>query len=156
MHLSRPHINSYPIKKTGYYCVFTEPFTTDEYSAVAVFRNAYGELPATQVPKLPFYGGVTILYAVVAIYWGFLYYMHRHDILAVQNYITAILVFLVVEMLLTWAFYGQFSFLALSVLASLDLSLSSSLRSIFSSFSLCPSCSAQSPRPFFLPFVSVY
>ncbi|KKA27368.1 hypothetical protein TD95_004927 [Thielaviopsis punctulata] len=105
VHLNNPHVNSYPIKKTGYYCVFTEPFTTEKYDAVAVFRNAYGELPATQVPKLPFYGGITILYAVVAIYWGFLYYMHRHDILAVQNYITAILVFLVVEMLLTWAFY---------------------------------------------------
>ncbi|KAL2886223.1 Membrane protein PTM1 [Ceratocystis lukuohia] len=105
VHLKDPHVNMYPITKTGYYCVFTEPFTDDDYNAAAVFRNAYGELPATQVPKLPFYGGITILYALVAVYWGFLYYMHRHDILAVQNYITAILVFLVVEMLLTWAFY---------------------------------------------------
>ena len=62
------------------------------------FREAYGELPATQIPKLPFYGGITILYAVVAVYvfpfsginissslmisrfWGFLYYQHRYDI----------------------------------------------------------------------------
>jgi hypothetical protein len=34
-----------------------------------------------------------------------LYFQNRHDILAVQNYITAILVFLVVEMLMTWGFY---------------------------------------------------
>ena len=40
-------------------------------------------------------------------FWGFLYYQHRQDILAVQNYITAILVFLVVEMLMTWGFYGE-------------------------------------------------
>jgi hypothetical protein len=32
---------------------------------------------------------------------------HRHDILAVQNYITAIIIFLIVEMLMTWGFYGE-------------------------------------------------
>ncbi|CAI4217979.1 unnamed protein product [Parascedosporium putredinis] len=105
VHLKDPHTKVYPIKKTGYYCVLTEAFTGDEYQAVAVFRNAYGELPATQVPKLPFYGGMTILYALVSAFWAFLYFQHRHDILAVQNYITAILVFLVVEMLMTWGFY---------------------------------------------------
>jgi hypothetical protein len=56
-------------------------------------------------------------------FWGFLYYQHRHDIrkltrsdllepnshciVPVQNYITAILLFLVVEMLMTWGFYGE-------------------------------------------------
>ena len=32
------------------------------------FREAYGELPASQIPKLPFYGGITILYAVIVVY----------------------------------------------------------------------------------------
>ncbi|ERS96988.1 uncharacterized protein SPSK_02343 [Sporothrix schenckii 1099-18] len=96
---------NYSIKKTGYYCVVTAPFQATDYGAVIEFRNAYGELPATQIPKLPFYGGITILYAVVAVFWGFLYYQHRADILAVQNYITAILIFLVFEMLMTWGFY---------------------------------------------------
>ncbi|KAK7418876.1 Membrane protein ptm1 [Neonectria magnoliae] len=105
VHLKEGGSVKYSIKKTGYYCVVTDGFTTKEYSAVVEFRNAYGELQATQIPKLPFYGGITILYALVAVYWGFLYYQHRHDILAVQNYITAILVFLVVEMILTWGFY---------------------------------------------------
>lgn len=49
---------------------------------------------------------MTIVYILLAAYWGFLYYQHRSDILAVQNYITAILGFLVVEMLMTWGFYG--------------------------------------------------
>lgn len=35
---------------------------------VVEFREAYGELPATQIPKLPFYGGITIVYALVAVY----------------------------------------------------------------------------------------
>lgn len=105
VHLKEPGAVKYAIKKTGYYCVVTDGYNTEEYSAVVEFRNAYGELQATQIPKLPFYGGITILYALLAVYWGFLYYQHRHDILAVQNYITAILVFLVVEMVLTWGFY---------------------------------------------------
>ena len=48
---------------------------------------------------------MTIVYAVLAIFWGFLYAQNRHDILAVQNYITAIIVFLIIEQLMTWGFY---------------------------------------------------
>ncbi|KAI0014009.1 lung seven transmembrane receptor-domain-containing protein [Xylariaceae sp. FL0662B] len=95
----------YLVNKTGYYCVAAYSYNTKDFMGVVEFREAYGELPATQIPKLPFYGGITILYAVVAVFWGFLYYQHRYDILPVQNYITAILVFLVVEMLMTWGFY---------------------------------------------------
>ncbi|TDZ18635.1 Membrane protein PTM1 [Colletotrichum sidae] len=105
IHIKDPKPTKYMIQKTGYYCVLTDRFTANEYTAIVEFRNAYGELPATQIPKLPFYGGITILYALVAVFWGFLYYQHRHDILPVQNYITAILIFLVVEMLMTWGFY---------------------------------------------------
>jgi hypothetical protein len=92
--------------KTGYYCVATAAYANGiEYEAIVTFRNAYGELQAAQIAKLPFYGGITIVYFVVLAFWGFLYFQNRHDILAVQNYITAILVFLVVEMLMTWGFY---------------------------------------------------
>ncbi|KAI6091908.1 lung seven transmembrane receptor-domain-containing protein [Hypoxylon rubiginosum] len=105
IHLKAAVPINYPIKKTGYYCIAAYGFNTKDFTGIVEFREAYGELPATQIPKLPFYGGITILYAVVAVFWGFLYYQHRYDILPVQNYITAILVFLVVEMLMTWGFY---------------------------------------------------
>ncbi|KAI1490866.1 lung seven transmembrane receptor-domain-containing protein [Biscogniauxia mediterranea] len=105
IHLKNPVTIDYPIKKTGYYCVAAWAYSGQDFMGAVEFREAYGELPATQIPKLPFYGGITILYAVVAVFWGFLYYQHRYDILPVQNYITAILVFLVVEMLMTWGFY---------------------------------------------------
>ena len=68
IHLKDTQPNSYPISKTGYFCVLTEKFTAQHYEAVVEFRNAYGELPATQIPKLPFYGGITILYALVSVY----------------------------------------------------------------------------------------
>ena len=85
MHLKNSAPIKYPITKTGYYCVLTQPFPPNgggpsNYEALVEFRNAYGELPATQIPKLPFYGGITILYALVLVFWGFLYFQHRADI----------------------------------------------------------------------------
>lgn len=65
IHLKDPEAINYPIKKTGYYCVSTSGFSADEYTAVVEFRNAYGELQASQIAKLPFYGGLTIVYAVM-------------------------------------------------------------------------------------------
>ena len=103
--LKDPKALNYPVTHTGYYCVGTFGFSVDDYEAVVEFRNAYGELPAAQIAKLPFYGALTIVYAVIAIFWGFLYVQNRHDILPVQNYITAIVVFLIVEQLMTWGFY---------------------------------------------------
>lgn len=115
IHLKEPKAINYPVAstdqkkmalKTGYYCVATASNNPAvKYEAIVTFRNAYGELPAAQIAKLPFYGGITIVYAVIGIFWGFLYVQNRHDILAVQNYITAIIVFLVLEMLMTWGFY---------------------------------------------------
>lgn len=106
VHLNEPETVKYPIKNTGYYCIATNTGSGGpDYKATVGFRNAYGELAAAQIAKLPFYGGMTLVYAVIGIFWGFLYAQNRHDILPVQNYITAIIVFLVVEMLITWGYY---------------------------------------------------
>ncbi|KAI1327826.1 lung seven transmembrane receptor-domain-containing protein [Xylariaceae sp. FL0255] len=132
------HVNAaapinYPIQKSGYYCVAA--YSTSDFMGIVEFREAYGELPATQIPKLPFYGGITILYAVVTVFWGFLYYQHRYDILPVQNYITAILVFLVVEMLLTWAFYDVLNRQGSSIGSKVLLILVAILNAFRNSFS---------------------
>lgn len=103
--LTKPQPIKYPVVHTGYYCVGTFGFSDEPYRAVVEFRNAFGELPAAQIPKLPFYAAITVIYAFLAIGWGLLYYLHRRDVLPVQNYITAILVFLVLEMFMTWLFY---------------------------------------------------
>ena len=66
IHLKDPEEVNYPIKKTGYYCVGTYGFTGSDYKATVEFRNAYGELQASQIAKLPFYGALTIVYAVLA------------------------------------------------------------------------------------------
>ncbi|RMZ71158.1 integral membrane [Pyrenophora seminiperda CCB06] len=100
INLNDPKPINYPVAngekktsiKTGYYCVAVAAEDKRlQYTAIVTFRNAYGELQAAQIAKLPFYGGITIVYFVVLAFWGFLYFQNRHDILAVQNYITAIL-----------------------------------------------------------------
>lgn len=65
IHLNDPKSVKYQVEKTGYYCVDTLKFSDVDYEAVVEFRNAYGELPAAQIAKLPFYGGLTIVYAVI-------------------------------------------------------------------------------------------
>lgn len=105
VHLRDPVPINYPIRKTGYYCISTFAFSGHDYRAAVEFRNAYGELPAAQIAKLPFYGGLAITYAVLGAFWAFLYVQNRSDILPVQNYITATIIFLIVEQLMTWGFY---------------------------------------------------
>lgn len=105
INLRDPPAINYPIQRTGYYCVGTYGYSTDKYKGIVEFRNAYGELPAAQIAKLPFYGVLTLVYALMSAGWAFLYFQNRHDILPVQNYITAILAFLVVEIFMTWLFY---------------------------------------------------
>lgn len=72
MDLNDPVAVNYPVKKTGFYCVMTYAYSGDDYKAVVEFRNAFGELPAAQIAKLPFYGGLTIVYAVIGLYVSFL------------------------------------------------------------------------------------
>ena len=54
------------------------------YNAVLEWRNAFGELNAAEYPKLPFYGALAIVYALIGALWGFLYFQHRSDILPIQ------------------------------------------------------------------------
>ena len=65
IHLKDPKAINYPIRRTGFYCVSTYAYSGDDYRAVVEFRNSYGEIPAAQIAKLPFYGGLTIVYAVL-------------------------------------------------------------------------------------------
>ena len=68
VHVNDPQPINYAVKRTGYYCISTFGYTAPDYKAIVEFRNAYGELPAAQIAKLPFYGGLTIVYAVIGAY----------------------------------------------------------------------------------------
>jgi hypothetical protein len=75
----------YYIEDTNYYCVVTFGMNEDvHYDVLVEWRNAFGELNAAEYPKLPFYGALGIVYALIGALWGFLYYQHRSDILPIQ------------------------------------------------------------------------
>lgn len=138
-----PDPANYNIVRTGYYCALTYGLDDIEYSAIVEFRNAYGELPGSQIAKLPFYGALALVYAVIGIFWAFLYVQNRHDILPVQNYITATVVFLVVEMLSTWGYYDHMNRKgsdAMSKVLLIWVSILSAARNSFSFFLLLIVC----------------
>lgn len=83
IHLNNPVAVNYPVKKTGFYCVSTYGYSGRDYTAMVEFRNAYGELPAAQIAKLPFYGALTIVYAVVGMYVGNARMMKRETLTTV-------------------------------------------------------------------------
>ncbi|KAK9471325.1 lung seven transmembrane receptor-domain-containing protein [Dipodascopsis tothii] len=103
--LADPQPKKYQVSSTGFYCVGTYSLTGAEYAGEITFQNPYGELPASQIAKLPFYGGLAIAYIVLLSFWMFLYVQYRSDILPVQNYITACAAFLAVEMIIVWGYY---------------------------------------------------
>lgn len=104
--LRKPGFFHYPVEKSGYYCVSTYTVSdSTKYKAAVKFQNAYGHLPASQVPKLYFFAGASVAYFVVLGIWLFMYVQYRSDILPVQNYITAICGFLAVEMIVIWGYY---------------------------------------------------
>lgn len=135
IHLKDPVAVNYPVKKTGFYCVSTYAYSGQDYKAVVEFRNSYGELPAAQIAKLPFYGALTIVYAVIGVFWAFLYVQNRRDILPVQNYITAIIVFLIVEQLMTWGFYDYQNRHGLNIMAKVLMVIVAVLNAGRNSFS---------------------
>jgi PTM1-like, N-terminal domain/GOST, seven transmembrane domain len=83
--LAHPIPYKYYVQNTAYYCVATVGMGDHvKYSAVVEWRNAFGELNAAEYPKLPFYGALAIVYALIGALWGFLYFQHRADILPIQ------------------------------------------------------------------------
>ncbi|GME80848.1 unnamed protein product [Ambrosiozyma monospora] len=101
---------SYVISKTGYYCVaaYNPRFDGDKvnnYKLTVNFHNAFGNLPASEIPKLPLYGLLAVVYAVCLCVYMFQVYKHRSELLLLQKYLAAFFVFLTVENILIWSLY---------------------------------------------------
>ncbi|KAI8458999.1 lung seven transmembrane receptor-domain-containing protein [Phakopsora pachyrhizi] len=107
----------YNVSKTGYYCVGAVPLTVSviandttsfsSYTGVVAFENVFeGDLPAGEYPKVAFFGFVTVVYVIVGILWGINCYRHRTEILPVQHYISASIIFLVIELATNSGYYN--------------------------------------------------
>lgn len=106
-HLGLADIN-YLVNQTGYYCVST--FVEDEnmkYRGYINFQNAFGQLSASEVPKLPSYGILTLLYAIAIGLFGFQFFKKRKEnqILPLQRYLLAMLGLLTFDTLVVWSYY---------------------------------------------------
>lgn len=106
LHLGRANI-TYPIERTGYYCVSTYIADDTHYTGVVNFQNAFGQLSASEIPKLPAYGILTLCYAVALALYGFQFFKKRNQnqILPLQRYLLAMLFFLTFDTLVVWSYY---------------------------------------------------
>lgn len=96
---------TYSLKNTGYYCVSTYSPDHKEYKVIVNFRNAYGNLNAAEIPKLPLYGGLTILYLVTFFYYFYNYYKFRNNVTNLQKNLNFFTIFLIVETILVWFYF---------------------------------------------------
>lgn len=107
--LSDAHPVKYTVNSTGYYCVSVAPVGntawTAHYDAVVEFRNAYGELPGSDYPKLLFYGALSIIYLIIGALWIVVCAMQWKELLPIQNYLSGIIVFTMIEMAFNWGYY---------------------------------------------------
>ncbi|OBA20787.1 hypothetical protein METBIDRAFT_205825 [Metschnikowia bicuspidata var. bicuspidata NRRL YB-4993] len=99
---------TYPVTNTGYYCVSTFSTLSDaKYKGFVSFQNAFGQLSASEIPKLPAYGILTLCYAVTMALFGFQFFKRRNQnqILPLQRYLLAMLGFLTFDTLVVWSYY---------------------------------------------------
>ncbi|KAM0745675.1 hypothetical protein T439DRAFT_307608 [Meredithblackwellia eburnea MCA 4105] len=103
----------YSVSKTGYYCIGTVPVTLDggylntSFTGVVDFENVFpGLLPAGEYPKILFYFVLTLAYLGIGVWWGILCFIHRSDLLPIQHYISATVVFLIFEMFTIYKYYN--------------------------------------------------
>lgn len=131
----------YEVPKTGYYCVGAVPVTIstgatpssddmDEgtssnattttrttYTGVVDFENVFeGHLPASEYPKIWFYGALACAYTLIGLGWAYLCFRHRRDILPIQHYVSATIIFIVVEMIALSGYYRYLNYSGVSTL----------------------------------------
>ncbi|KAG9305155.1 hypothetical protein G9A89_010663 [Geosiphon pyriformis] len=100
----------YEVKKTGYYCVNAISINgIGRFTAILDWRNPYGELPGNDYPKLPFYGLLSLVYLGIGIIWMALSIIHWREILPVQNYISGVILFLMIEMAFNWGYWENYN-----------------------------------------------
>lgn len=105
-HLGYAHIN-YEVNQTGYYCIQTVSLLKKKYQGEINFQNAFGHLPASEIPKLPGYAILTFCYAIGLALFGFQFYQKRkqHQILPLQKYLLAFYGFLTFDTIVVWSYY---------------------------------------------------
>lgn len=98
----------FEVKSTGYYCVAAEATPGHEAMKFEVdvkFQNAFGHLPGADYPLILFHFVQCILYCVIMIIWTIPLILHRHSVLKVQKYISAMVVLMILEQFFVGLYY---------------------------------------------------
>ncbi|CEQ42630.1 SPOSA6832_04486 [Sporobolomyces salmonicolor] len=139
----------YEVTKTGYYCVGAVPVVLEgarvnsSYTGVVDFENVYGGLlPASEYPKVLFYFILFLVYLALGLVWAVLCWLHRREILPLQQYISATVAFLIVEQLLVWRYWAYLNNVGHPGVAGAFLVLVSVLNAARNSLSLYLLCLA--------------
>ncbi|RKP27481.1 lung seven transmembrane receptor-domain-containing protein [Syncephalis pseudoplumigaleata] len=104
---SRPDPVVYPVEQTGWYCVNAVSLT--EFEATVEWHSSFGEAPASEYPKLIFYGIFSLIYLLMFAAWAAKSYFNWSDILPVQNYIAGLMFYLTVEMAVHYGFWEDYN-----------------------------------------------
>jgi len=98
-------IASFIVPETSLWTIFLKA-DSDSHVYISTIQP-YGLLPATEYPKMPFYGFESLVYLFLAIGWSAMAYLRKDNILPVQIYCTAITWTVLAESSIN---YGYFKF----------------------------------------------
>ncbi|TPX39806.1 hypothetical protein SeMB42_g03850 [Synchytrium endobioticum] len=100
---------SYQVNTTGFYCVAAMSMQNIPFIATVEWENPYGQLPAIEYPKLPFYGFLSIIFMIIGVTWMVLSFKHSNELLPIQLWTTAVTLFIVTEMAFNYAYYEDWN-----------------------------------------------
>lgn len=98
----------YPVEQSGLYCVFTAPLegSSEAYKITVTWENYFGNLDATDYPHLFLNPILLAINCLIGIWWSFIMFRYRHDLLQVQKYISGVVALSIVcTMVSTGYFY---------------------------------------------------
>ncbi|EEB07112.1 seven transmembrane receptor-like protein [Schizosaccharomyces japonicus yFS275] len=129
----------YEVDTTGLYCVFTYPLegSSETYKLLATWHNYFGDLDASDYPRLYLYPVMLIVLAVVSSWWGYLIIKYRHDILPLQKYITIEILLFVLNAILSCVNYfyiNSHGYSGYSHFTALVMAFSSAARDVYFNF----------------------
>jgi hypothetical protein len=124
------------IRRTGVYILIVSncgDYSDANVGGQIIVRNSYGYLPGNEYHKMPFYGWLLLVYVGLAVIWMVLSLRWWKELFSIQNCVTAVIFFGLVEALLWYIFFNDWNTSGVRGRALFITSiLSSVVKSIFS------------------------
>ncbi|KAL1915962.1 uncharacterized protein VTP21DRAFT_6350 [Calcarisporiella thermophila] len=100
----------YSVSTTSYYCaVISLVSGSANYRASVRWQQPYGELPASDYPKLVYFRIQTIALIAIGAFWLLLSFRYWRNILPVQNYVSIVIFMAMIQHAFTWAYWNDYN-----------------------------------------------